>query len=209
MQNSNSRYISLNGKIKLRRKLPLNDSEFSKLSKYCWPFNYLGYLDDSNSALRFLHFYNSQKEFFKNNKISDTLIEKTCDWPFNKFVGSFVYHYVTSRLNINNNLLTYFDWQNIITFSLIPSCYQKIIDIWERNSLDEFSKKTSLIDGATQSLSIYSNFFDYENKLFVEQILTSVLHFLNVPKKDIKILIDSTLSDKNTKKLGKFLQNYT
>jgi len=179
------------------------------LSNYCWPSNYLGYLDDYYSVLRFLHFYNSQKDFFKKYKISDTLLEKTCDCPFEKLVGSFVYHYVTSRLNVNNKLLSSFNWENIITFSLIPSCNQKIIDILERNSLDDFSKKTSLIDGATQSLSIYSNYFDYENKSSVQQILTNVLQFLNVPKKDIKILIDSTLFDKNTKKLVKFLQNYT
>ncbi len=142
------------------------------MSNYCWPSNYLGYLDDYYSVLRFLHFYNSQKDFFKKYKISDTLIEKTCDCPFEKIVGSFFYHYVTSRLNVNNTL-------------------------------------SSLIDGATQSLSIYSNYFDYENKSSVQQILTNVLQFLNVPKKGIKILIDSTLFNKNTKKLVKFLQNYT
>jgi hypothetical protein len=92
----------------------------------------MGYLDYYYSVLRFLHFYNSQKDFFKKYKISDTLIEKTCDCPFEKIIGSFVYHYVTSRLNVNNKLLS--------------------------------SLKTSLIDGATQSLSIYSNYFDYENK---------------------------------------------
>ena len=41
-----------------------NDPKFSKLSRYNWPTGYAESYQDSNSALRFLHLFNSKSFFF-------------------------------------------------------------------------------------------------------------------------------------------------
>ncbi len=209
MENSNITNPFPRGNIKLRRRKPLNDPQFSKFCKYCWPNNYPGDYDDSNSALQFLHLFDSKEGFFRHFKITETLIKYTETWTFEQFVGSFLYSYITSRLLNNNNVLTEYDWQKIITLSLKPSSNLIVIDILKRNNLDEFSKKKSIIDGAVQSFSRFSYDFDFNSEVTVTQILNRVLRFLQIPEKSIKLLVDSSLCDKNTEKIVQFLKNFT
>lgn len=135
----------------------------------------------------------------------------TSDWPFSRFVCSFIYYYIVNRLKTNNYALTSYDWKVILRLSLNPQYSTEFFDVLKRNRFTRFSKTEGILDGAVVSLNLSTNCFDFrkqKTKYELSRSLENLLYFLQVPEKSVQPVIDSVFIDKNTTKIQKFLRNH-
>ena len=181
-----------------------------------WP-NYPEASLDKNFISRTLFFVQDKDRFFEDFNVTSFSRDFVKDWDFSEVVIAVLSDLISDSLEKNDNVLTKNDWTDLFNFALHVKSSDLVLDFVTENKFESFSKKKEITKGASISIRKYlrqldlEDSFDFYSESFLKkrrEVFCDVLHFLQIPKKDIIKLKTMVFKEKNYEKVNDFFENY-